>query len=501
MKMSFLCVSTSSVSGTVLRQRRGLFAANALVLACALSGGSASVRAADITVQPSSGSGFVVKDAAGTNERLRVQESGVISLPGVAAATAQTQSLCFGVGGQLGPCSGMGGGTLPVGTTNQTLRYNAGNALVANSRLQASDDGGLVASGELGTGAVPATGAGVRMMWYPAKAAFRVGSVSTFSPTDWDDANIGQYSIAFGDSPVASGFGSMAWGGNTKATGSYSTAAGLGSVASGERSTAMGAGVTASGRYSTAMGYASTASGDTSVAIGDAVSATGTNAFATGYLTIASGASSTAMGTRATTNGHPQSFVYGDGSGAGYTANTADRQFLVKASGGVQFLTNADSTSGVYLSAGSGSWANLSDRNAKTAVHPVDAREVLRKVVELPVNTWQYKAQEPRYRHIGPMAQDFYAAFHLGETDTGIDTVDADGIALAAIQGLNAVLADRLADKDREISDLRAELEGQKVRVASLEAFAGDLAKIKKQLAALRKPTSEEAVTVALRQP
>jgi len=127
----------------------------------------------------------------------------------------------------------------------------------------------------------------------------------------------------------------------------------------------------------------------------------------------------------------------------------------------------------------------MSDRNAKTAVQPVDAREVLKKVAALPLNTWQYKTQEAKYRHMGPMAQDFYAAFQLGETDKGIDTVDADGVALAAIQGLNTLLI----EKGQQIAELRSEKDQEiavlKSRIASLESVATDLAEVKSQLARL----------------
>jgi hypothetical protein len=70
---------------------------------------SAAARAADVTVQPAAGSGFVVKDATGANERLRVQETGAITLPGMSAATTQATALCFGTNGQLGPCASTGG--------------------------------------------------------------------------------------------------------------------------------------------------------------------------------------------------------------------------------------------------------------------------------------------------------------------------------------------------------------------------------------------------------
>jgi hypothetical protein len=82
-------------------------------------------------------------------------------------------------------------------------------------------------------------------------------------------------------------------------------------------------------------------------------------------------------------------------------------------------------------------WLTTSDRNAKQDIAPVDAAAILEKISALPVASWSFKT-EPDVKHIGPMAQDFRAAFGLGPNDTSIATVDADGVALAAIQALAA---------------------------------------------------------------
>ena len=106
-----------------------------------------------------------------------------------------------------------------------------------------------------------------------------------------------------------------------------------------------------------------------------------------------------------------------------------------------------------------------SDRNAKQDFTPVDSLDVLAKVVALPITEWQYKTLE-NSRHMGPVAQDFRAAFGLGSDDKGISTVDADGVALAAIQGLNELVE----QKDAEISELEE-------RLAELEERVNDLLK------------------------
>jgi len=81
-----------------------------------------------------------------------------------------------------------------------------------------------------------------------------------------------------------------------------------------------------------------------------------------------------------------------------------------------------------------------SDREAKRNFRPVDAEEVLERVLSLPISTWSYRNEDDTVRHIGPMAQDFRATFEVGPSDRHIATVDADGVALAAIQALHAEL-------------------------------------------------------------
>ena len=98
-----------------------------------------------------------------------------------------------------------------------------------------------------------------------------------------------------------------------------------------------------------------------------------------------------------------------------------------------------------------------SDRNLKENFVPISAREVLAKVVALPISHWNFIGDSST-PHVGPMAQDFHAAFGLGTDDRHIATVDADGVALAAIQGLNEKLSEQAAvlkNKDAEIQELR----------------------------------------------
>ena len=84
---------------------------------------------------------------------------------------------------------------------------------------------------------------------------------------------------------------------------------------------------------------------------------------------------------------------------------------------------------------------------------PVSPREVLEKVSALSISRWNFKGDSTT-PHVGPMAQDFHAAFGLGESERAISAVDADGVALAAIQGLNQKLTEELEQRDAEKSEL-----------------------------------------------
>ena len=112
---------------------------------------------------------------------------------------------------------------------------------------------------------------------------------------------------------------------------------------------------------------------------------------------------------------------------------------------------------GAYLS-DAGAWTNASDVALKEDFQPVDAEAVLERLVAMPMNYWRYKADENGVRRLGPTAQDFTSAFGLGADSKAIATVDADGVALSAIQGLNAKLEAKLAERDAEIADLRRTL-------------------------------------------
>ncbi len=181
-----------------------------------------------------------------------------------------------------------------------SVKLNA--KVIVRDRLQVNDavhiaDSNVVAyaSGMLPGSPVapPVSGAGRRMMWYVDKGAFRAGNVDG---TQWDAANIGNYSVAFGRNVIASGGGSFAAGIGARATQTGSIAMGNVSSAFGAYSTAIGEEAFAQGGISTSIGYQTDAIGNFSTALGAGSRALGETSFAFGDSTVAKGVSSTALG-------------------------------------------------------------------------------------------------------------------------------------------------------------------------------------------------------------
>jgi hypothetical protein len=148
-----------------------------------------------------------------------------------------------------------------------------------------------------------------------------------------------------------------------------------------------------------------------------------------------------------------------------------------------QAVTSVDGlTDGVILAAGTGIILDtngntltvstqpgaVSDRKLKTGFMAVQPEDILARLAALPIQSWRYTNEIAGVRHVGPMAQDFKAAFGLGNDDKFIAFVDEEGVALAAIQGLNQKLEDQLKNRDAEIEDLKQSLADLKKLVQSL---------------------------------
>ena len=117
-----------------------------------------------------------------------------------------------------------------------------------------------------------------------------------------------------------------------------------------------------------------------------------------------------------------------------------------------------------------GSLTQNSSRTLKEGIEPVEPAAVLTRVLELPIAEWTYTADKQQARHLGPMAEDFHAAFGLGSGNKGLAPGDTGGVALAAIQGLHQLLE----EKEAEIGAQRAAIAALEARLASLEAAAAD---------------------------
>ncbi len=129
-------------------------------------------------------------------------------------------------------------------------------------------------------------------------------------------------------------------------------------------------------------------------------------------------------------------FAVGNGvSGARTNALTVTAGGRIGLNGVANPTHSIEHASGAHLTAG-GVWVNASDRNLKENIAPASNPDVLQKLAQLPIYTWNYKAESPDRKHLGPMAQDFHAAFGLGDDNRSISTVDASGVALAAIRAL-----------------------------------------------------------------
>jgi hypothetical protein len=252
-----------------------------------------------------------------------------------------------------------------------------------------------------------------------------------------------------GQSVVGGGYWNEASGLKATIGGGYSNLASAygATIAGGELNAASDQWATVCG------GNENTASGTASMVLGGSYNlASGDYSFAAGYEAKAI---------------HDGAFVWAD-SQSGATSSTASNQFIVRAAGRIFFTQTPglpadqggfiNTSTGGYLSL-AGQWNNYSDRNAKENFTAVDARDVLARVAELPVAKWNYKAEDLSIHHMGPTAQDFFAAFELGNSDKSIGTLDASGVALAAIQGLYQMVQEknaRIAELERRLAAIEA---------------------------------------------
>jgi hypothetical protein len=349
------------------------------------------------------------------------------------------------------------------------------------ARLQVADSSVLFSAIGLANptpGNPPIEGAGRRMMWYADKAAFRAGYAEA---TQWNKISIGNYSFASGWNTTASGNYSTALGNSTTASSLRSTAIGYLTEASGGSSTAMGNSTTASGGSSTAMGSFTTASGHASTAMGEFTFASGDYSTAIGIQTVASGDNSTAMGNYVSTNNQNGSFVIGDNSTTAVMNSANANNFRARFAGGYKLFTSANLSTGCTLFAGDNAWTTGSDVRTKENFAEVNGEEFLKKISGFYLTSWNYKTQNPKtFRHYGPMAQDFYAAFGKDKygtigNDNTINSADFAGVSFIAIQALEKRTAVQQQELRENISMLKEEIVASKTIIQNQQKQIDEL--------------------------
>jgi hypothetical protein len=231
-----------------------------------------------------------------------------------------------------------------------------------------------------------------------------------------------------------------------------------------------------------------------------------------GYVNQANGDFSFAAGYKAQAN-HPSTFAWACGNTMPY-ATILPSTVNMYASNGVSMdysFQTAGSPRGtryVFVGQNSGNtitawngarltdagiWSNASDRSRKTDFKEVDPRAVLDKLAAMPVRQWRYTNEDAGVKHIGPVAQDFQATFGLGTDDKSIGTLDADGVALAAIQGLNQKLEERCEKADMRAQNLEAENVELKRQLDEIKALVQSLADKSRTQQAHKGATAEDA--------
>ena len=191
--------------------------------------------------------------------------------------------------------------------------------------------------------------------------------------------------------------------------------------------------------------------------------ALGFASFAAGYGAVARGSNMFVWSDRATPSTEFDPATIGAFGATPSNLAPLHNTFVVRATGGFQLITGVNTigaiTSRCFIAPGGSGCNCVSDRNAKHAVKTVSPRSMLAQLIAVPVSIWACNGNERRY--IGPMAQDFFSAFGLGDSDRAINSMDAQRVAFAAIQGLNQLVN----EKDAEIATLKADTAAIKTRL------------------------------------
>ena len=487
---------SGSLSGDVTGTQGATFVAN--VGGQSAANIASGVSAANAATSANSASTIVKRDASGN------LSASTITANLTGNATTATTANNFS-GSLSGDVTGTQSATAVASVGGQTAANVAGGANAANAATSANTASTIVkrdASGNFSADAVvltgnlylPATTASAGIIYAggtPLIQSYGIGNIFTGS-------GAGNLTMS-GIENTASGYEAL----NDNTSGSFNTANGVYALTdntNGSGNTAVGhqaISANQSGSYNTAVGYQTlwNSNGSNNIALGyrSGYNVVGSSNIDIGNVGVSSDNNIIRIG-----SGQTSTFIAGSMQMSGNVVmNDNDIQFrndsyhgvgwygggklfggvnvngpvLYGGSGGGLGCTgNGNNLALAWTSSGvtvNGTFNNNSDRNAKQNFASVKPEEVLAKVAQLPVMQWSYKT-DAATRHIGPMAQDFYAAFAVGTDERHIAPIDEGGVALAAIQGLNEKLEARSQKLEAENAELKAQMAELKALVQQL---------------------------------
>ncbi len=259
----------------------------------------------------------------------------------------------------------------------------------------------------------------------------------------WKSSSVGRSAFSMGENNIVEGNYAFAIGKNNSidADGRFSFVVGEGHQTSGYYALMSGRNCFVEFNRSVAMGDSCSApSGYACIAMGSNAVAHGNiePCVAIGRNIYNNGRYSTVFGNTVHIAARQGSFVYSDYSTPDtltfMPASGYYNFFQIRAAGGSYFYSDSGATTGVYLAAGSGSWSTTSDSASKIVL---GEPRIIERLNSLPVYSWSYKS-ESDVLHVGPMAQDLFQQYALGEDQKRISMVDADGLVLQGIKEIKS---------------------------------------------------------------
>lgn len=391
------------------------------------TGAVCAIGAGTINTIGSIGSAFI----GGGDQNSVLASSAIIGAGGqnTVMATGDRSFIGAGVGNTT---SAAGGGVVCGGTSS------GGNT--------ASGIDSFVGAGSLNTASAlnSAVVAGVSCFATGAQSAVVAGTSNSTSTANTF--------IGGGNGNTVSAANSLIVGGQLN-----SVTAAVASIVGGTGNTASATGAFVGGGGSGLSGGNTASEENAFVGAGAGNIASGPNSAIPGGLQNTASATCTHASGQLATAAHGNSFVWADNNA---TTTTATNQFVVSAVGAgalaTIFYTNAAQTTGVTLSSGASAWAAVSDRRVKENLEDLSPADILSRVGQLPVYSYNYIGNPAGQRCWGPMADDWHRLFPSTKDPTRIESMDLSGVSLAAIKGA-ALLITELQEK---VASLESRLAG-----------------------------------------